>query len=222
MIELCERPARPWETRRLSAEEFCSLAQNEAGSLYRPRSEVLRMLAVGEAFGVCGAGRQPDAAMLVLPLEANVSAAAALREILGGPPRRRGFLLTPPVNGGSPRMERLLEAALAHTHRRAPGGPVWAVLECTPEAERLAPLYLARGFALRALRPLNSLSPCYLFAAGPAQAAGEGVWVELADATHLALLLGRGWAAVESRVTPEGCELRVVPTHSKIRGSEMV
>lgn len=211
MIELCERPARPLETRRLSAEEFCSLAQNEAGSLYRPRSEVMRMLAVGEAFGACGAARQPDAAMLVLPLEANVSAVAALREIWGGLPRRRGFLLTPPVNSGSPSMGRLLGAALEYTRRRAPGGPVWAVLECGPEAERLVPLYIAQGFVLRALRPLNSLSPCYLFAGGPAEAGGEGVWIELSDATHLALLLGRGWAAAECRVTPEGCALWLTP-----------
>ena len=211
MIELCERAAQPVQARRFSAEEFCSLAQTEAGSLYRPRSEVLRMLAVGEAFGLCAAGSRPDTAMLVLPAEADVSVAAALREVYGRAPRRRGFVLTPPVGGTAADAQRLLQAAMAYVRRRVPGCPVWAVLECTPEAERLVPAYLAQGFALRALRPLNSLSPCYIFSAASLEESGEGVWVALSDATHLALLLCRGWAAVASRTTPEGCALRVVP-----------
>lgn len=210
MIESCERRARLVQARRFSAEEFCGLAQTEAGSLYRPRSEVLRMLAVGEAFGLCGEGRQPDTAMLVLPAEADVSLAAALREIYGRTPHRRSFVLTPPV-GGAAGAELLLGAAMEYLRRRTPGCPVRAVLECTPEAEQLVPAYLAQGFALCALRPLNSLAPCYVFSAAVPEETGDGVWIDLADATHLALLLCRGWAAVASRITPEGCALRMVP-----------
>ena len=46
MIQVCE-PPRVRPVRRFSAEEFCFLLRGEAGSLYRPRSEVLRMLTVG-------------------------------------------------------------------------------------------------------------------------------------------------------------------------------
>ena len=46
MIQVCD-PPRVRPVRRFSAEEFCFLLRGEAGSLYRPRSEVLRMLTVG-------------------------------------------------------------------------------------------------------------------------------------------------------------------------------
>ena len=52
MIQVCD-PPRVRPVRRFSAEEFCFLLRGEAGSLYRPRSEVLRMLTVGEVCGVC-------------------------------------------------------------------------------------------------------------------------------------------------------------------------
>ena len=42
MIQVCE-PPRTRQVRRLSAEEFCRLAQSEVSSVYRPRSEVLRL-----------------------------------------------------------------------------------------------------------------------------------------------------------------------------------
>jgi len=211
MLQLCECPPEHLTARRLSAQEFCALAQTEAGSLYRPRSEVLRMLTVGQAFGVCAGPNRPDAAMLVLPAEANLALAAALREWYGVPGRRT-CILTPPVNSDPATVRRLLAAAKRYLRRLAPGCPVWAVLERTPEAEALVPLYLQQGFALRALRPLTGLSPCYLFTADSPAATGEGVWVEQADATHLALLLCRGWAAVASRPTPAGCALQLVPT----------
>ena len=51
MIQVCD-PPRTRQVRRLSAEEFCRLAQSEVSSVYRPRSEVLRMLTVGEVWGV--------------------------------------------------------------------------------------------------------------------------------------------------------------------------
>ena len=60
------------QARRLSAEEFCLLARREASSLYRPRSEVMRMLTVGQAFGICGPRAEPLAAMIELPLAADV------------------------------------------------------------------------------------------------------------------------------------------------------
>ena len=211
MLQLCECPPEQFTARRLSAQEFCALAQTEAGSLYRPRSEVLRMLTVGQAFGVCAALDRPDAALLVLPAEANLALAAALREWIGLP-RQRTYILTPPINSDPATVRQLLAAAKRYLHRLAPGCPVWAVLERTPEAEPLVPLYLQQGFALRALRPLTGLSPWYLFTADGPDPADQGVWVELADATHLALLLCRGWAAVASRPTPAGCALQLVPT----------
>ena len=45
MIQVCD-PPRTRQVRRLSAEEFCRLAQSEVSSVYRPRSEVMRMLTV--------------------------------------------------------------------------------------------------------------------------------------------------------------------------------
>ena len=39
MIQVCD-PPRVRPVRRFSAEEFCFLLRGEAGSLYRPRSEV--------------------------------------------------------------------------------------------------------------------------------------------------------------------------------------
>ena len=47
MIQVCE-PPRTRQARRLSAEEFCQLIRSEVSCVYRPRSEVLRMLTVGE------------------------------------------------------------------------------------------------------------------------------------------------------------------------------
>jgi len=78
MIQVCE-PPRVRPVRRFSAEEFCFLLQGEAGSLYRPRSEVLRMLTVGEVCGVCDAAGAPAGAVLLQPLNADTALAAALR-----------------------------------------------------------------------------------------------------------------------------------------------
>ena len=93
MIQVCE-PPRVRPVRRFSAEEFCFLLRGEAGSLYRPRSEVLRMLTVGEACGVCDAVGAPAGAVLLQPLNADTALAAALRAwagtllLLGAPPAR--------------------------------------------------------------------------------------------------------------------------------------
>ena len=54
MIQVCD-PPRTRQARRLSAEEFCGLLRSEVSSIYRPRSEVLRMITVGEMWGICGA-----------------------------------------------------------------------------------------------------------------------------------------------------------------------
>ena len=78
MIQVCD-PPRVRPVRRFSAEEFCFLLRGEAGSLYRPRSEVLRMLTVGEACGVCDAAGAPAGAVLLQPLNADTALAAALR-----------------------------------------------------------------------------------------------------------------------------------------------
>ena len=60
MIQVCD-PPRTRQVRRLSTEEFCQLVRGEVSCVYRPRSEVLRMLTAGEAWGTSGA------ALLVLP-----------------------------------------------------------------------------------------------------------------------------------------------------------
>lgn len=197
MLQLCEPAVQP---RRLSAEEFCFLVRQEASSLYRPRSEVLRMLTVGQAFGVCGPRGEPLAAMIELPLTADVEAAAALRQYLGRQGLGRGAMLAPPV-GDRDLLPRLLEAALVPACRHAGPGPVWAALEATPEAEGLLPAYLEAGLALRAIRPLSGLAPCWLFAWMPGVNRADPVWVPLADRARLAGLLGRGWAAVGSETT---------------------
>ena len=59
MIQVCD-PPRVRPVRRFSAEEFCFLLRGEAGSLYRPRSEVLRMLTVGEVACVMPPGLRPE------------------------------------------------------------------------------------------------------------------------------------------------------------------
>ena len=82
MIQVCTRPPEVLPARRLPAEAFCALARQGAGSVYRPRWEVLRMLAVGEAWGAAPADGSPGCALLLLPREADVSLAAALRKAL--------------------------------------------------------------------------------------------------------------------------------------------
>ena len=71
MIQVCD-PPRVRPVRRFSAEEFCFLLRGEAGSLYRPRSEVLRMLTVGEVCGVCDAAGAPAGAVLLQPLNLSL------------------------------------------------------------------------------------------------------------------------------------------------------
>ena len=55
--------------------------------------------------------------------------------------------------------------------------------------------------ALRALRPLNSLAPCFVLAAGCAARDPVPVWVPLQDRARLARLLASGYAALDSRQT---------------------
>ena len=66
MIQVCD-PPRTRQVRRLSAEEFCRLAQSEVSSVYRPRSEVLRMLTVGEVWGVYSTRGVPGAGASCCP-----------------------------------------------------------------------------------------------------------------------------------------------------------
>ena len=104
MIQVCD-PPRQRQVRRLSAEEFFTLVRCGGAGFYRPRSEVLRMLTAGEAWGTAGA------ALLVLPLTADTAAAAALRNWLGRRQLEGGCLLTPPVNTGEELPTRLVEIA---------------------------------------------------------------------------------------------------------------
>ena len=106
MIQVCDLP-RQRQVRRLSAEEFFTLVRCGGAGFYRPCSEVLRMLTVGEAWGTAGA------ALLVLPLAADTAAAAALRSWLGRRQLEGGCLLTPPVSTGTELPARLVEIAAA-------------------------------------------------------------------------------------------------------------
>ena len=54
MIQVCD-PPRQRQVRRLSAEEFFTLVRCGGAGFYRPRTEVLRMLTAGEAWGTVGA-----------------------------------------------------------------------------------------------------------------------------------------------------------------------
>ena len=85
----------------------------------------------------------------------------------------------------------------------------WAVVECA--AEELIPLYLRQGFALRAIRPLDSLAPCFLLQAGCLAQNVPPVWLPLTDRVHIAILLARGYAALESRESPQGTVLALYP-----------
>lgn len=200
MIQVCE-PPRVRPVRRFSAEEFCFLLRGEAGSLYRPRSEVLRMLTIGEACGVCNAAGAPAGAVLLQPLNADTALAAALRAWAGWRGVEDGQFLTPPVLQQPDAAEPLLRAAFARAERLARGGRVLAVLECTAQSDALLPLYIRQGLALRALRPLNSLAPCFVLAAGCAARDPVPVWVPLQDRARLARLLASGYAALDSRQT---------------------
>ena len=55
MIQVCD-PPRQRQVRRLSAEEFFTLVRCGGAGFYRPRTEVLRMLTAGEAWGTSGGG----------------------------------------------------------------------------------------------------------------------------------------------------------------------
>ncbi len=160
MIQVCD-PPRTRQVRRLSAEEFCQLAQSEV-SKNRPRSEVLRMLTVGEVWGVYSTRGVPGAGCILLPMDANVAAAAALRRFLGWNRTSGGYFLTPaagPDGHAAETLAPLLAAAAARQEFLARQRARWAVVECA--AEELIPLYLRQGFALRAIRPLDSLAPCF-------------------------------------------------------------
>ena len=82
MIQVCD-PPRQRQVRRLSAEEFFTLVRCGGAGFYRPRTEVLRMLTAGEAWGTAGA------ALLVLPLTADTAAAAGLPGLRQFPPAGR-------------------------------------------------------------------------------------------------------------------------------------
>ena len=126
MIQVCD-PPRTRQARRLSAEEFCGLLRSEVSSIYRPRSEVLRMITVGEMWGICGARSEPTAGCILLPMDADTAAAGALRSFLGWGRTAGGYVLTPPVGAGED-VPALLAAAVLRmkvlARRRARGRKV--------------------------------------------------------------------------------------------------
>lgn len=103
----------------------------------------------------------------------------------------------------------LLEAAAARQKALARHRPRWAVAECT--AEEMLPFYLQQGFALRAIRPLDSLAPCFWLQADCLGQNVPPVWVPMTDRVHLAILLAKGYAALESRESPQGTVLALYP-----------
>ena len=194
--------------RRIGAEDFFLLARTSC--VYRPYWEVMRMLSVGQAFGVGSPGHLPESAVLLLPLEADVTWAAALRD-LQGLPRHKQYFITPPV-GSLAQLPRLLQYAAEAAFRHAPDSAVQAVLPFDAHLEEKLPAYFAAGFSLRVVRPLAGLAPEALLQTGPH--AQPEVWVSLSDATGISLLLARGWAAVELREGKAGCLLGLAPPAS--------
>lgn len=197
MIQVCEPPRVP-AVRRFSAEEFCFLLRGEAGSLYRPRSEVLRMLTVGEVCGVCDAAGAPAGAVLLQPLNADTALAAALRAWAGWRGVEGGQFLTPPVLHQPDAAEPLLRAAFARAERLARGGRVLAVLECTAQSDALLPLYIRAGAGAAGPAPAEQ-SGTLLCAGRRVRGPGPGaVWVPLQDRARLAVCWQAGmrhWTA---------------------------
>lgn len=154
MIQVCD-PPRQRQVRRLSAEEFFTLVRCGGAGFYRPRSEVLRMLTAGEAWGTAGA------ALLVLPLTADTAAAAALRNWMGRRQLEGGCLLTPPVNTGEELPTRLVEIAAARADRLRRKGTAWAVVECTETAAALLPLYFGRASGCGRCARWKALRPAF-------------------------------------------------------------
>ena len=199
MIQVCE-PPRVRPVRRFSAEEFCFLLRGEAGSLYRPRSEVLRMLTVGEVCGVCDAAGAPAGAVLLQPLNADTALAAALRAWAGWRGVEGGQFLTPPVLHQPDAAEPLLRAAFARAERLARGGRVLAVL--------FAAFCALASFGIGNLSQLNSI-------AGNLQAAfgvPEAVTGAVLAAVSAVILLGglKRVAAVAERLVPAMALLYIV------------
>ena len=201
--------AAPPQVRRIGAEDFFLLARTSC--IYRPYWEVMRMLSVGQAFGAGRPGCGVESAVLLLPLDADVAWAAALRD-LQGLPREKQYFITPPV-GSLAQLPQLLEIAVAAARRRSPDCPVQAVLPFDAHLEEKLPGYFAAGFSLRVVRPLMGLAPEALLQTG-SHASAE-VWVALSDATSISLLLARGWAAVEMRDSESGCLLGLAPPAEK-------
>ena len=173
MIQVCD-PPRTRQVRRLSAEEFCRLAQGEVSSVYRPRSEVLRMLTVGEVWGVYSTRGVPGAGCILLPMDADVAAAAALRRFLGWNRTSGGYFLTPaagPDGHAAETLAPLLAAAAARQEFLARQRARWAVVECA--AEELIPLYLPAGQSGTVFFAAGRV-PCAECAAGMAPAGRPG------------------------------------------------
>lgn len=75
-----------------------------------------------------------------------------------------------------------------------------AVVECTETAgSAVAAVFPGRASGCRALRPLESLAPCFLLCTGCVPVRTAPVWVPLEDRVQLALLLAKGYAALDSR-----------------------
>ena len=138
MIQVCD-PPRTRQVRRLSTEEFCQLVRGEVSCVYRPRSEVLRMLTVGEAWGTGGVRGAPGAGCILLPMDADVAAAAALRRFLGWGCTAGGYFLTPAA-GPDSRAAGTLAPLLAAAAAGAAGRGVRRALAGFPAQELVGQL----------------------------------------------------------------------------------
>ena len=163
------------------------------------------MLTAGEAWGTAGA------ALLVLPLTADTAAAAALRSWLGRRQLEGGCLLTPLVNTD----EELPAPAGGNCPQpgqtAAPQGHGMGGGRVHRNGGSTASAVFPAGFGLRALRPLESLAPCFLLRTGCVPARTAPVWVPLEDRVQLALLLAKGYAALDSRPYSGSLALALYP-----------
>ena len=170
------------------------------------------MLTVGEVWGVYSTRGVPGAGCILLPMDADVAAAAALRRFLGWNRTSGGYFLTPAAGPDGHAAETL--APLAGCGCCPAGVPCPAagtVGRGGMCGRRADPAVSASGVCFAGYPPAGQSGtvfsaagrvPCAECAAGMAPAD---------DRVHIAILLARGYAALESRESPQGTVLALYP-----------
>ena len=152
------------------------------------------------------------AGCILLPMDADVAAAAALRSFLGWGCTAGGYFFTPAAGPDSHAAGTLCTVAGCCCCPAGVAGPGsgcgGAVVECA--AEELSRCTCGRG-SLAGYPPAGQSGTLF-------SAAGRVPWAEsaagrlpLADRVHIAILLARGYAALESRESPQGTVLALYP-----------